>query len=340
MLILLLISFVTMLAQGFLGIASWSILFSNWMLSGVISFILGWALNHQRLSNDSNPFSFVKAWVILTAVMNTSAGYLPESLPFWKVDLLLLVMTLLALSAVYIWQVTDIPLISIGVGVLIGIASVIYAPAVFWVVIAVSAAVQLQSSSIRNSCCLLTGLLTAIWILYCVTFLCVGHEEGDALLRSLLDEWDDFGFYFPSVVSTKSYTGWLLMALVVGLMVIYMVIGPFKGYYSSLRLRSGFMMLSCECLIMLLLMPSCWNLYIALGTLPIMMHQLIAASERNTSSLNRTTLLIIGCFMALTIGEPILTRVIHWVVNFEFSLPEFSLPDFSFEMPFDIDWPW
>ena len=330
---LLLLSLIIVVVQGFLGMADWWVLGSNWLLAGAISMGLTFVLSNQRLAVNNVLAAGVKAWVLLSCVMNLTAIHLVPAFGLLYQDVLLVGFTALIVIGLLCWQDKQIPLRSLGMGMVIGVMTLCYSPTLLWLLFPLLIYYHCSSWSFHNLCCLLSGLLTLVWIAYCFLFLGISEDAANSYIFHFFADWRGMHFSLPDLVSTvpdlsvgtAGYTAPVFLLGSILCLLCFIFFGLLSSSFNSLRMRSNVMLYSVAGLLLLIGMSTCWPLFIVLTAIIISLHLLLALGNEPSRMVRLIVNFSLGSYLFLSLGEYLIRLSVAYLSTLTFSLP-FSLP--------------
>lgn len=323
--ILLLFSLIILVAQGLLGMTDWWVLGSNCVVAGLVCGGLTMVLNAQRLVAFNHLSVGLKAWALLTNIMNLSAIYVASSLSVWQVDVLVVGFAGIFMMGSYCWQSKRMPVRSLLLGAIIGLLTLFYIPTLLWIVFPLLILYYCLSWSKDNLACLLTGLVSLVWINYCL--LSLFHGDANGYILSFATSWTDMTYGLPTLLG-DGYTKWVFLGATVFLLFNYILLGLFSSNLNSLHMRSNVSLQVVVGLLMLSLLPSCWQLFIVLIGVSICLDMLLALGNEPSRRMVRWADIAIGLFLFMGVGEYLIRLLIDYVSTLSFSLP-FDIPFLS-----------
>lgn len=311
--IYILLSLIVMVVQGILDMADWWVLGSNFVLATMLVGAVSWTLNAQGLFNFTHPDIVSKAIAALAGTMNLGAICLAEEMPWWQFDLLMAGGTALLLIGSLCWQSKNIPVPTLLLGLLVGLLTPVYLPTLLWLVTVLTILMHCYCLSARNLACVGSGLLSGIWVVYCLTFWLDGSQAADGYLLSFANGWDTALSYELPDVTYDGATGWLFPLAVLVLSLTHTAIGFFMGNYNSLRMRSNVTVHSSISLLCLVLMPTCWPLFLALAVVSAIFLLFLSMSDELARTTRRLSTLFTALILLVGIGEPITLMLIDFL---------------------------
>lgn len=312
-LIYILLSLIVMVVQGILDMADWWVLGSNFVLAAAIVGVVAWTLNAHGLFNFAHTDVIPRVIALLAGVMNLSAICLADDLPLGRIDLLVVGFAVVLLLGVTCWQSSSLPVHALSLGLVVSLLTPLYLPSLFWLGIVLLVLLHCACLSLHNAACVVTGLLTGVWVIYCLMAWWADGALADNFLLSFLFGWDDELHYSWPVIMADGLTPWLFLVLVVGLTLGSAVVGLFLGSYNSLRMRSNVMLHTNLGILLLVLMPTCWPMYLTLATISIIFQIFLAMSDEFSRQARRLTTVIAVVVLLLGVGEPLLLMAIDFL---------------------------
>lgn len=301
--ILLLLSIVIIMIQGFLGLADWWILGSNWILAGLVILALIMAFDHERIAGFNNGALFQKAWVLLASLLNLNAIYLQPSLDWWKQDLISIGFVALISVGLGCWQYGNKPVRMLVFGLIVAIMACIYSPMIFSFLFVVLLLILMSSYTTRNVLSLLSGIVTTTWLIYILTTVFFGSEAEKTLVSNFVDSWR-LNYQLP-VFTGDVTAGMIVIGMVVFFIFLYAVGGMLVDNLNSLRIRSSITVQCILCFVLILAMPSCWSLYVSLASISLCVNLIFALNGRPGRREVTFARIMLACVMVAGIGEPI-----------------------------------
>jgi hypothetical protein len=322
----LLLSILVIVAQGLLGMADWWTLSSNWLLAGLINFLLAALFTNQHLISFNNRRYLIYSWVVMASILNLSAICLESEVEQGKQQLLVIgFASMLALSFTC-WQQKDIPAKSLLLGIIIALLTLCYIPSLLWIVWLIIILSLLLCYSTHNLYCLLSGIVMGVWALYCLLFLFLGEEEADAYLLGFVNQWSDLTYDLPTFLY-EGHTRWIFPLFLLGTIAVFLFINLMQSSMNSLRERSIYSSIGWITVPLLLLLPTDWALYLSLSAVLLSIHILLSLCNEHSLSSLRGYNLLVSLFLLLGAGEPLLSLLIDYIQTIDFS------PLYSW-------WPW
>lgn len=318
----ILLSLIILVAQGFLGMADWWVLGCNWIVAGLICLSLTAVLNNQRLVAFNNLSVSIKAWVLLSSIMNLSAIYVAPELTLAQVELMAAGYSALFAVGSFCWQNHQMPVRALLMGAILGLLTLCYMPSLILVIIPLLVFFHCLSWSKDNLACLFTGFVSMVWVIYCI--LSLGGGDANGYILSFATVWSSVTYSLPTLL-TEAYTRWFFIASMLLLAVFYIMVGLLSSNLNSLRMRSNVNLHVMVGMLMLVLLPSCWQLLLTLIGITIGI-QLMLDLGNDPSHLTRKFAPVAIClFLFMGIGEYLIRLLIDYVSTITFSLP-FDLP--------------
>ncbi len=291
--------------QGYLGLASWWVLWSNWVLAAVITLCVVMVFDHERLAGFKNMQLFEKGWVMFAAMMNINACYIEPEIAWWQQDLLLVGYTALLSVGIGCWQNADIPVRCLLFGVIIALMSCIYPPSILGLILVLIFLFYLHCFSLRNVVSVLSGLLFAYWMIYVAETLWLSPETQEELFLYYQESWQSLSYGLPTF-SKEGYTGIIFIAGSIILFLHNAIFGFLSDNLSSLRLRSNVMLQSTFILVLIPVMASCWSFYLTLCLLTVCIHMLFSLSYQPQRLAINSARAVLFCYLAAGIAEPLI----------------------------------
>lgn len=325
--IYILLSIIILVAQGFLGMADWWVLGSNWILAGLICLGLTAVLNNQRLVAFSNLSVSIKAWVLLSSIMNLSAIYVSPSLSLLEVDMAAIGYTGLFMVGFFCWQSKQMSVRSLSMGAILGLLTLFYMPSLLWIIIPLLMLFHLSSWSKDNLACIITGLLSMVWVNYCCISLFGDDAHANDYISSFVTGWNELTYGFPDLMG-DDYTRWIFIPTLLLLLAYYIMVGLLSSNLNSLRMRSNVSLLVMTNFLMLIALPSCWQLFLTLAAITICIHMILDLGNEPSRLARKCAHFAIYFFLFLGIGEYLIRLAYDYVSTISFSLP-FDIPFLS-----------
>lgn len=312
-LIYILLSIIVMVVQGILDMADWWVLGSNFVLAAALVGAVAWMLNAHGLFNFAHSDIVARVIALLAGVMNLTAICLADDLPLANIDLLIVGFAVVLLLGVTCWQSSSLPVHALMLGLVVSLLTPLYLPSLFWLAIVLLVLLHCACLSLHNAACVVTGLITGIWVIFCLMTWWASGDVADDFLLSFLVDWDDELHYGLPVIVADGLTPWLLLVFVIGLTLSSVVIGLFMGNYNSLRMRSNVTLHTNLGVLLLVLMPTCWPMYLTLATISIIFQIFLSMSDEFSRRARRLTSVVAAIVLLLGAGEPLLLMAIDFL---------------------------
>ncbi len=323
--IYILLSLIILAVQGFLGMADWWVLCGNWLIAGLICLGLTAVLNNQRLIAFNQIMVSVKVWVLLAGLMNLSAIYVASSISIGQLYLIAIGFTALFMTSFFCWQNKQMPVRSLSMGAIVGVLTLLYMPTILWIVVPLLVLVYLSSWSKDNLACIFTGFVTLVWVNYCLLSLCGSDSLANDYLVSFYAAWNSMTYSLPTLVG-DGYTGLVFLGVVLLLLIYYVLVGLLSSSLNSLRMRSNVSLMVIVGILILLGLPSCWQLYLVLAGITICIDLLLSIGNEPSKLMIKSANAAIYVVLFLGIGEYLIRLAVDYISTISFSLP--------FEIPF------
>lgn len=322
--IYILLSIIILIAQAFLGMAEWWVLGCNWIVAGLICLGLTAVLNNQSLVAFNNISVSLKAWVLLASIMNLSAIYVVPTLSLSDLNMSAIGFSGLLMIGFFCWQSKQMPIRALSLGAILGLLTLFYMPSLIWILVPLLIIFHLSSWSKENIFCIVTGLLTLIWINYCLLNFFWDSESANGYILSFVTSWNDMSYGLPDL-QDKGYTGLVFLVSTLILLAFYTILGIFSSNFNSLRMRSNVSLQCTICLFLFLLLPTCWSLFLVLSGIAVCIHIILALGNDPTRMMINRAHFFIYFFLFMGIGEYLIVQAIDYISTISFSLP-FSIP--------------
>jgi len=322
--VLLLLSLIILVAQGFLGMADWWVLSSNWIMSGLICMCLTAVLNNQHLLAFNHISVCFKAWVLLASILNLSAIYVEPSLSQGQMFLSSFGYAGLFMAGFCCWMDKQMTVRALLLGAIIGLLTLAYIPSLLWIIIPIMILIYTASWSKDNLACIFTGLVSIIWINYCLMHICSGEANANSYIISFASTWGSMSYGMPILVNS-GYTGWCFLAFAIVWMVIYIILGVLLSNLNSLRIRSNISLVVMVSILTLMILPSCWQLFLALIGITLCIHLLLSLGNEPTRVMIKWSDTAIYSFLFMGIGEYLIRLIYDYISTISFTLP-FDIP--------------
>ena len=314
----LLLSILFMVVQGLLGMASWGILCSNWLVAGVLCAATGVWLESQHLISYNSRMSFMPGWALMAAIMNLSAIYFVPDMLLWRFYALLAGFVLLTLLGLADWQRNDISGRMLLYGLIVAILASLHLPAIFAFVIVFLSMFHLLCYTMHHLYVLISGFLIGVWLIYCGISVFDSAQAGTAYLYQWLYGWEDIDYRFP-FLQYQGVTRWVYPVLLPVFVVIFMGVGMLQGSFSSLRIRSLLSLVCSLSVMAIVLMPMEWTLSAAFCGFLLMLQVLLTMGNQPSQGMQHIFRVLTLTFMCLSIGEPVIVMLIDFVSSVDFS---------------------
>lgn len=302
---LILFSIVVMVIQGILGLTDWWVLGCNWFLSALAMTGLVLAFDHERLAGFNNGTPFIKGWILLTSIMNMNYIYLSQEMEWWKQSLIIVGYVAMISVGIGCWQSVNKPTRSLLFGLIIALMSIIYAPMVLSLLVVILLFIYLSSYSNRNLVGVISGILFSSWIIYVVATLFCKAGSDTTLVQNFCNQWQTLTYTLPSFTISDNYTGIVFVCLCILYFILYSI-GGFLAEMNSLRIRSNISLLSTLLPIFIIILPSCWSLYLHLAAVTLCAQLIFALNDRPTRTAVVAARIMLICFLVISVAEPLI----------------------------------
>lgn len=320
----LLASIIILVTQGFLGMADWGILVSNWFIAGLVSAIAAGSLSAERIFNFNSLPCIFHSWTLLASVMNLVAIHIQTELEWWQMWLLMSGIGVIMVICTSIWQARDLTARSLALGIIISILTLIYVPSVLWLVLVIIGLTMLSSFTMHSFYALISGFVTGVWLCYIILELSSGGL-GDTYILSFIDDWDNLTVDWPQIQSS-GWSGWIMVGICSIIFFVYMTVRLYRSSFSSLRMRSISLWLCCLALAFILLLTFDWALYLLLISVVMMIHLLLVLGNDPDQLARKGYYTILYVLLVLGVAEPLI------LMGYDY------LSTISIELPFDLPW--
>ena len=227
-------------------------LWANWGMAGLMSFIIWNFISKFNLHGDDALRTYAISWPLLTVGLQFVYCHYPHDGFFYRVLLQNLALLLVINIMLSLWQAHNATSQHLLLGALIGLISSMLPHALLWLILLPIASFFMRSWSSRNILSGLTGAAIAVWLSYCALFLFVGSESAGQMLQRyafILQDED----YSP-LFSGLGYFQYLYLALVFLLTFFYGVSGLTLGVGQSTRSKSSIQLISTLSFVVALLL--------------------------------------------------------------------------------------
>jgi len=290
--------------------ADWWVLSVHFILSGLLSTATLYAVDKYRLMSKNGTQILFHGWALMYVVLNLSTVFLVSDQPWWHVDVYMVALALIFHLGLDLWQNSDAPVLCLELGAIVGALTFLDALSLYWTFILIALLFHSRSVSFRNLSCVFTGVLTSIWIVYCLLVLLSEPLSGTMYLQSFEQLLD---VTLPAVPGISSgYSHWVFLSGLALILLIYTFSGYFMYGISSLRTRAALHFISSMSLFLVFMLFFSFPTYIALFAVPLSLHLMLSWGNNPSKASVWTTNLTIVTAILLGVAE----RVIVWGISY------------------------
>lgn len=303
---LVLLSIVAITIQIFMGGADWVLLTSNWGISGIMSFLLWDFAEKYKLGRNVGQWLIAVPWVLLSATFNYCQRWLILDLPIWKYFLVFGVFYLIWYQGLRAWAETYSSGRMLFIGILIGLLSIFFPEAIFWLVFTLFIIYHMRIFSVRNLMSVISGVLLGIWF-----YLCIAYTLGFSNILSDLIENYTFRLELQmNKILVPDVWTWIVLVFTSLLIVVYLLRGMIPGSGSNLRSHASMMMTSTLSLLTVALMVLDFthlDLYLPIEVLMLSFQMIISLSDNNSSVNEWWALSVLVLALLISVGPELWT---------------------------------
>lgn len=300
----LLLSIAVMIAQCVLGMADWYVLVSQWLLAGVLAASIVTSIRMYRIYVLNTHGLTYAIWAMIASVLNLCSIHLAGSMSWWLQDLLIVGFSSLFLLNIGSWLLGDSPGRFLLCGMLLGLCTLAYPHALFWLILLIWLLVYLRNFTWRNVWSIVSGTVLMVWINYCI--LLFASDSADSYLASFasLITWS-----MPDELIRQSemvMTPWLLISFSGITLLVNVIGGMLSNLVSSLRTHATMLstvMANAALIVFALIDPASVSLYLCLASVIGAMHYSLVVSNVNVPMMRWWLVVVIVVYIVLGFGE-------------------------------------
>ena len=290
--------------------ADWWVLAVHFVLSGLLSLGISYLIDQYRLINKSGSQILFQGWALMYAVLNLSTVFLVSDQPWWHTDIFLIALALIFRLGLDLWQDSDCPVLCLELGAVVGALTFLDVQSLYFLIILIALLFHARSVSFRNLSCLFTGILTAVWIVYCILTL---FSDPDSGLQYLLTFGHLLEWSLPVLPDLSAgYSHYVFLAGLAIVLIIYIFSGYFMYGISSLRTRAVLHFISSLSLLLVFMLFFSFPACVALMAVPLSIHLMLSRGNNPSKPAVWATNTMIVIFILLGVGE----KLILWAIGF------------------------
>ncbi|MBO6012098.1 MAG: hypothetical protein J6P82_01085 [Bacteroidales bacterium] len=307
---LIILCLVVLVFQIVFGMADWWVLAVHFVLSGLLSLGISYLIDQYRLINKSGSQILFQGWALMYAVLNLSTVFLVSDQPWWHTDIFLIALALIFRLGLDLWQDSDCPVLCLELGAIVGALTFLDVQSLYFLIILIALLFHARSVSFRNLSCLFTGILTAVWIVYCILTL---FSDPDSGLQYLLTFGHLLEWSLPVLPDLSAgYSHYVFLAGLAIVLIIYIFSGYFMYGISSLRTRAALHFISSLCLLLVFMLFFSFPACVALMAVPLSIHLMLSWGNNPSKPAVWATNTMIVISILLGVGE----KLILWAIGF------------------------